>query len=107
MSGGATADGRGIVGSLRHQVRGAQGETPDLGLPDRMTMALYRFPFWGIVLEQVLAGGMVERCFISHFDGGGDRWHGAVETRRPMCDEGLAQEDDVVWRHGGVDGRVA
>ena len=70
-------------------------------------MALYRFPFWGIVLEQVLAGGMVERCFISHIDGGGDRWHGVVETRRPMRGDGLAQEEVAVWRHGDVDGRVA
>ena len=46
-SGGATADGRGIVDSLRHQARGAQGETLDLGIPDRMRMAFYRFPFWG------------------------------------------------------------
>ena len=22
-----------------------------------------------------------------------------------MCEDGLAQEDDVVWRRGGVDGR--
>ena len=23
-----------------------------------------------------------------------------------MCEDGLAQEDDVVWRRGGVDGKV-
>ena len=60
-----------------------------------------------MVLEKVLAGGMVERCFIPNFDGGGDRWHGAVETRRPTCEDGLAQEEVAVWRHGDVDGRVA
>ena len=58
-------------------------------------------------MEQVLAGGIVERCFIPYIDGGGDRWHGAVETRRPMREDGLAQEEVAVWRHGDVDGRVA
>ena len=54
-----------------------------------------------------MARGMVERYFISHIDGGGDRRHGAVEARRPMRGDGLAQEEVAVWRHGDVDGRVA
>ena len=55
-----------------------------------------------------MAGGMVERCFISHIDGGGFRRHGAVEVRRWACiGDGLAQEEEAVWRHGGVDGREA
>ena len=54
-----------------------------------------------------MAKGMVERYFISHIDGGGDRRHGAVEARRPMRGDGLAQEEVAVWRHGDVDGRVA
>ena len=32
---------------------------------------------------------------------------GAVETRCLMRGDGLVQEEDAVWRHGGVDGRVA
>ena len=54
-------------------------------------------------MEQVMAERMVERYFISHIDGGGDRRHGAVEARRPMRGDGLAQEGDAVWRRGGVD----
>ena len=54
-----------------------------------------------------MAGGMVERCFISHIDGGGYRRHGAVEARCPMHGDGLTQEEVAVWRHGDVDGRVA
>ena len=50
---------------------------------------------------------LVERCFILHIDGGGSRLHGVVETQRPMRGDGFAQEEDVVWRHGGVDGREA
>ena len=50
---------------------------------------------------------VVERYFISLIDGGGDRRHGAVEARRPMRGDGLAQEEVAVWRHGDVDGRVA
>ena len=50
---------------------------------------------------------LVERYFILHIDDGGSRRHGAVETRRPMRGDGLAQVEAVVWRHGGVDGRVA
>ena len=46
---------------------------------------------------------LVERCFIIHIDGDRSRWHGALEIRRLMCDDGLAQEGDAVWRHGGVD----
>ena len=30
-----------------------------------------------------------------------------METRRPMCGEGLAQEGDVIRRRSGVDGREA
>ena len=48
---------------------------------------------------------VVERYFISLIDGGGDRRHGAVEARRPMRGDGLAQEEVAVWRHGDVDGR--
>ena len=29
----------------------------------------------------------------------------AQGTRRPMYEDGLAREDDAVWRRGGVDGR--
>ena len=54
-----------------------------------------------------MARRMVERYFISHIDGGGDRGHGAVEARRPMHGDGLAQEEVTVWRHGDIDGRVA
>ena len=53
------------------------------------------------------AAFLVERCFILHIDDGGSRRRGAVETRRPMRGDGLAQEEVAVWRHGGVDGRVA
>ena len=28
-----------------------------------------------------------------------------MQIWRPMCEDGLAQEDDAVWRRGGVDGR--
>ena len=39
---------------------------------------------------------------------GGERGRrGAVETRRPMRIDGLAQEEVAVWRHGGVDDREA
>ena len=54
-----------------------------------------------------MARGMVERYFISHIDGSGDRRHGVVEARRLMRGDGLAQEEVAVWRHGDVDGRVA
>ena len=57
-------------------------------------------------MEQVMARGVVERYFISHIDGGGDRRHGAVEARRPMHGDGLAHEEVVVWRHGDGDYRV-
>ncbi|XBI19951.1 hypothetical protein VPH35_061349 [Triticum aestivum] len=50
---------------------------------------------------------LMERCFILHIDDGGSRWRGAVETRRLMRGDGLAQEEEAVWRHGGVDGREA
>ena len=51
-----------------------------------------------------LVPAVVERYFISLIDGGGDRRHGAVEARRPMRGDGLAQEEVAVWRHGDVDG---
>ena len=47
----------------------------------------------------------VERCFFLHIHGGGSRRHGAVEAWRQMCGEGHAQEVDVVWRRGGINGR--
>ena len=47
---------------------------------------------------------LVERCGISLIDGGGSRRHGAVVTLRPMRGDGLAQEGDAAWRHGGVGG---
>ena len=50
---------------------------------------------------------LVERCFILHIDGGGSRWCGAVATRRLMRGDGLAQKEEAVWRHGGIDGREA
>ena len=81
---------------LRHQARDAPGETLDLGLLDQTMMAFIAFPLGGIVLEQVLAGGMVERCFIPHTKGSGYRRHGTVETRRLMCGDGLTQEEVVV-----------
>ena len=52
------------------------------------------------------AGFLVERCFILHIDDGGSRRRGAVETRRPMHGDGLAQMEVVVWRQGGVDDGV-
>ena len=54
-----------------------------------------------------MVGFFGERCFILNIDGGRSRQRGAVETWRPMLGDGLAQEEDAVWRHGGVDGRVA
>ena len=30
-----------------------------------------------------------------------------MEARHPMRGDGLAQEEDAVWRHGDVDGREA
>ena len=53
------------------------------------------------------AAFLVERCFILHIDDDGSLRRGAVETQRPMRGDGLAQEEVAVWRHGGVDGRVA
>ena len=49
----------------------------------------------------------MEGCFIFHFDGGDSRRRGAVETRRLMRGDGLVQEGEAVWHHGGVDGREA
>ena len=50
---------------------------------------------------------LVEWCFILHIDDGGSRRRAAVETRRPMRGDGLAQVVVAVWRQGGVDGGVA
>ena len=69
---------------LLHQARAAPRKTLDPGLPDRTMMAFYRFPYWGHRFGASDGWGMVERCFISHIDGGGYRRHGAVEARRPM-----------------------
>ena len=49
----------------------------------------------------------MERCFILHINGGVSRQRGVVETRSPMCGEGLAQEGAVIRRRGGIDGREA
>ena len=51
------------------------------------------------------AAFLVERCFILHIDSDGSRRRGAMQIRHSMCEDGLAQEDDTVWRRGGVDGR--
>ena len=50
---------------------------------------------------------VVERFFIYHIKDGGSRRRGAMGIRCPMQGDGLAQEEDAVWRHGGVDGREA
>ena len=47
----------------------------------------------------------MERGFIFRIDDGRSQWRGAVQARRPMRVDGLAQEDGAVWRRGGVDGR--
>ena len=49
----------------------------------------------------------VERCLFLHIHGGDSQWHRAVKAWRQMCGDGYAQEVDVVWRRGGVDGREA
>ena len=57
-------------------------------------------------MEKELAGGDEEEwCFIYRKAEDGSRWHGAAEFRRRARVDGLAQEDDAVWRRGGVDGR--
>ena len=43
--------------------------------------------------------------FIICIDADGYRQRDAVESRRPMLIDGFAQEEGIVWRHGGVDGR--
>ena len=53
------------------------------------------------------AASLVERCFILHIDDGGSRRRGTVDTRRLMRGDGLVQEEEAVWRHEDVDGRVA
>ena len=49
----------------------------------------------------------MERSGINRIVDGGSRQHGTVETRRLMRGDGLAQAEEAVWRHGGVDGREA
>ena len=72
-----------------------------------------RFLLGGVILGGVHgiegpAGALlVERYFILHIDDGESRRRGAVETRRPMRGDGLAQVEVVVWRQGGVDDGVA
>ena len=46
----------------------------------------------------------MERCGINSIIDDGSRRHGAVESQRPMRGDGLALEEEAVWRHGGVDG---
>ena len=46
----------------------------------------------------------MERCFILHTDGDGSSRRGAVQIRSSLWEDGLAQEDDVVGRRGGVGG---
>ena len=71
-----------------------------------------RFLLGGVILggvhgiEGPAGAFLVERCFILHIDDGGSRRRGAVETRRPMRGDGLAQVEVVVWRQGGVDDGV-
>ena len=56
-------------------------------------------------MEQVMAGGDKRRSGASsHIDGVGSRWHGALEIRRLICEDGLAQEVVAVWRRDGVGG---
>ena len=43
--------------------------------------------------------------FIPRIKDEGSRQRGAVESRRPMRVDGLAQEDGAVWRRGGIDDR--
>ena len=52
--------------------------------------------------EQWMFSSM-ERCFILHIKGGGSRWRGALVIRRLMCEDGLAQEGDTVWRRRHLD----
>ena len=76
------------------------------------TVLWYHFPLGGVNLGGThgLVGPQDDffdgRCFTLYIEGGGSRQRSAVETQRPMRGDGLAQED-VVWNHGGVDGREA
>ena len=77
-----------------------------------MTAALLRrFLLGGVSLggvhgiEGPATTSLVERCFILRIDDCVSRRRGAVESRRSMCVDGLAQEDRAVWLRGGVDGR--
>ena len=69
-----------------------------------------RNPLWGGILGGALGfagptdgffGGAVLHPYI---DGDGSGRRGAVQIRSSMWEDGLAQEDDAVWRRGGVDG---
>ena len=69
-----------------------------------------RYPLGGSILGGALGfagpandffGGSVLHPYI---DGDGSGQHGAVQIRRSMWEEGLAQEDDAVRRRGGIDG---
>ncbi|KAE8771144.1 Flavin-containing monooxygenase FMO GS-OX5 [Hordeum vulgare] len=70
---------------------------------------LCRLPLGGVILGGVHGFGdqwmfsSMERCFILHIEGNGSRRRGALVIRRLMCEDGLAQEGNVVWRRGGVD----
>ena len=68
------------------------------------------FPSCGVILGGVLSfagladgffGGAVLHPYI---DGDGSGRRGAVQIRSSMWEDGLAREDDAVWRRGGVDG---
>ena len=65
-----------------------------------------RSPSWGHRFEPSVGwrGQEEEWCFILSIDDDGSRWRGAVETRRLMSGDGLAQEGDAAWRRGGVGG---
>ncbi|KAE8816760.1 Cysteine-rich receptor-like protein kinase 7 [Hordeum vulgare] len=49
---------------------------------------------------------LVERCFILHIQGDESRWRGALVIWHLICDDGLAQKGDTVWRRGDVDGSL-
>ena len=72
--------------------------------------ALVSFAPWGVIhegthglegTEEGFFGGVVLHPYI---DGDGSRRRGAVQIRSLMWEDGLAEEDDAVWRRGGVDG---
>ena len=55
-------------------------------------------------MEQVMAGGDKRRSGASSHTLMVSDLDGALEIRRLMCDDGLAQEVEAVWRRGGVGG---